>query len=507
MQKQKEIQIFSFQYDVMPRLIDYIEDIVEEDKRKELKLEEDNLKKGIIKEKTTNKVPHPRQETLDRLRKHGGFCSAFSLLILTSTLLSKIPKKDQSLSSESKTVRDDYETISHLFEIVARRNTLKRGEEQACDAACERIINYLFSIQIIVDTQKTDREILHPEEDIQGKKKYISYYEAVQISVSDKKTTDAETHQALSLEFQVIGYAEEESNLKKFIEFIPEDRIYSIGIHDANDVALQEDGHTIGLLKTVEKGFTVYYFVDQNGEHIRTELNNIDEVVDEILIAARKVKCHDGILIQCQSLKLNLEGLESKPAQYPEKRALLDSVHVAPEKNILCNTYAAINYDTESAEFYQEKQQFSKPNYIEKLDDQDEEFEEILSFIFPKLNFPASLDDKVITVSAKFLKPELINSLNILVKEMESPIKFERDAKKEDGVIIHNLTRESLKEATKSPKFSELVTLANGEREKYSSKSSGKLSLKSNYSQRFLVPNQKANQKEDSSKTISSGIR
>ncbi len=311
----------------------------------------------------------------------------------------------------------------------------------------------------------------------------------------------------MSLEFQVIGYAEEESNLKKFIEFIPEDRIYSIGIHDANDVALQEDGHTIGLLKTVEKGFTVYYFVDQNGEHIRTELNNIDEVVDEILIAARKVKCHDGILIQCQSLKLNLEGLESKPAQYPEKRALLDSVHVAPEKNILCNTYAAINYDTESAEFYQEKQQFSKPNYIEKLDDQDEEFEEILSFIFPKLNFPASLDDKVITVSAKFLKPELINSLNILVKEMESPIKFERDAKKEDGVIIHNLTRESLKEATKSPKFSELVTLANGEREKYSSKSSGKLSLKSNYSQRFLVPNQKANQKEDSSKTISSGIR
>jgi hypothetical protein len=503
MREQEEIQKFSFQYHVMPRLIDYITDIIEADKSKEEKLKAENLKLGKkVEEKTTqDPPPHPRQETLNRLNKHGGFCSAFSLLTLTSTLLSKIPKKDSS-PSESKKVRDDYETMSHLFEIVARRNTLERGEEKECDAACERIINYLFSIQMVVDTQKTQQPIIEHEDKL-GQKKYIPYYEAVRMVIPDKKVT--ETDQPLKLEFQITGYAADKSTIKKFIDFIQEDRIFLIGIHDSKDTALKDDGHTIGLLRTVESGTTVYYFVDQNAENIRIKIDNIDQAVEEILSAAKKVKCDGGLLIQCQSLQLNLAGLETKAAKYPDKNALLESVY-APEINILCNTYAALNYDTESAEFYQNKKQSSQPFYIDLLNDNSEEFDDILPSIFPTLNFPLSTGDKIMA-NATFINPELISRLNETLKEMDSKISFEKDSKRDHGVIIHNLTRETLKAAAESPKFPQFLALTKGP---YHSKASGALDLRSHYSPRFLAPKRESTKKEEiehSPKIVSPGIK
>ena len=543
----EDTQIFSFECDVMPRLTDYIQEIIEKDilkghdlylmsefdieQCKEIKgnaviltdkntayfiidgkiiikdgkpqaveginrqgikfsdsigptkytdSEQEKEKKVIIESTLKRGYTHPRQETLDRLKKHGGFCSAFSLLILTSTLLSKIPKKG---SGESKTVRDDYETISHLFELVARRrNIFNRDEEAECDAACERIINYIFSIQILVDDLKEEKGILLAD----SKDAKLAYYQALQMSFSDNKQ-EPKTYQPLSLEFQVTGYANE-SNLKKYLDFIPEDRIYSINMHNDN-ADFKDSGHAVAILKTQENNSTVYYFVDQNAENIRIKLTNLDEVAERILQAAEDVEFGDKVLINCKSLVFNAPGMENKPFEYPEKTELLQEVCV-PGKEVDCVTFALNHQDTESADIIIKMKKSEEPGIMEKLNDQGEDFEEdILPCIFPKLSLLPPNND-IYSCYEKFLTEAVIGNLNSILMEIKSPIRFETDSGTKGKVNILHLTRESLKEIVNLPKFNRIIALTKGETghssEKASAASAKSLSSKSSYSAYFL---------------------
>ncbi len=441
--------------------------------------EQEKEKKVIVESTLKRGYTHPRQETLDRLEKHGGFCSAFSLLILTSTLLSKIPKKD---SGESKTVRDDYETISNLFELVARRQNINRNEEAECDAACERIINYIFSIQILVDDLKEEKGILLAD----SKDAKLAYYQALQMSFSDNKQ-EPKTYQPLRLEFQVTGYANE-SNLKKYLDFIPEDRIYSINIHKDNG-DFKESGHGVAILKTQENNSTVYYFVDQNAENIRIKLTNLDEVAERILQAAEEVGFGDKVLINCKSLVFNAPGMENKPFKYPKKTELLQEVCV-PGKEVDCATFALNHQDNESADIIIDIKKSEEPGIMEKLNDQDEDFDfDILPCIFPKLTLPPAKND-IYSCYDKFLTEAVIGNLNSILMEIKSPIRFEIDSGTKGKVNILHLTRENLKKIAELPEFKRISALTKGEigysSEKASAASAKSLSSKSSYSAYFL---------------------
>lgn len=425
---------FGFESHVIPNLIRYIRDKIKEEKNPD------------------TSQPHPRQETLDFLEKHDGFCSANTLLILTSTLLGKIPR-----DSDSKTIRDDYETIQALLELISRRHVLtNRKEELECDKACERIIQYLFSIQILVDTQRSSQAILS----IEDKGTPRRYHQMVEIAYSKDKQTELKKA-PLEVEFQISGYTDK-SNLSDFIDFIPEDRIYSVNIHSQNP-NFEESGHNVGILKTKEQDETVYYFVDYNGENFRERITSVEELSQCIIEAAEKVDFTDDIYINCQSLKFNAPGFENKPVTYPDKTELLKKIHV-PGKEVSCVSYAESHGDHESADFYIQQKKLMESPLIEKLDDLDEDFDDILGEVFPSLSFRPSRNEKDYNGSTEnfTLTPKAVEELNQLLKAVPVDMSFAINSEEKSGIRVNNLTRANLKSCINSPHYKNIMAISSG---------------------------------------------